>query len=671
LTFAIYKEDMEQVLNLIDTDSWARFAAFITLTHTPHYDSIHNWRLFYDPAKGRFEPIVWDSVGWHPNFKIRQSSLDNQMDIITSIIWERLHRNQKFLAAKHKAIEDFYSSGGDKYMMDIASDTDHLKRSAKGDRNIFLRENKAPRMLKGHGPKEIIEAINEFKNSLENVLSEVRGNYLDTLPHAYYETGSSSSFNVTIEDFVPIKYLEVDYDIPVNESTTARISYEKDRKRWTKDISQVMEKDGRVIRLKTPLFAGREMVSSFGIKMGIRDAYLKPATYKFNITSTNSSQIQRIRAGYADGKIMELERRDVGKTYPLDGQTDIVSIVAPTKEFNWDGDVLINGVREVNGNLTIKPGTTVSFAPDASLVVSGKLYAKGTQGKPIQFIPAKPGQSPWGALVLKGRAANGSVLEHCEFSSGSGLRHKYIEYSAMLSIHDVRDVQINNCTFAENKIVDDMVHAVYSEVTFKDCRFDRSLSDALDLDYVTGMVIGSRFTDSGNDALDLMSSIVFVRDSLMQNSGDKGISVGEGTNVLVSNTTIHGNAIGVQIKDRSKAVLYNVEMKDNTKTIDAYKKNWQYGDGGHAFVYKSHIVGGPDAITASKESDINIFDSYFAGTPGKKKKRIHLDSSVDSDTRFMTKARLKENYEDSIGLHESLAPYFKYLNPDVRGTLGK
>jgi hypothetical protein len=299
--------------------------------------------------------------------------------------------------------------------------------------------------------------------------------------------------------------------------------------------------------------------------------------------------------------------------------------------------------------------------------VSGRLSVEGTKEQPVTFGPVTVGQEPWGAVVLTGAGANGSSISHAKFKRGSGLRHDFVEYSAMLSIHGVRGVEISKSTFSDNTIVDDMVHAVYSEVVIRDSVFRGAASDALDLDYVEGTIEGTSFFNSGNDALDLMSSKVSVLSSRMEGSGDKGISVGEGTEVLIWNSTISGNAIGLQAKDSSNAVLYNTELYGNTRTIDAYKKNWQYGDGGHVRLFKSSIIGVAPTLTSDKDSTIKVYDSYFSGEAGKKRKRIALDHTVDSEANYEKRARTTDSFIDEAGLFKSFA--LQLIDPTSRGRV--
>jgi hypothetical protein len=309
--------------------------------------------------------------------------------------------------------------------------------------------------------------------------------------------------------------------------------------------------------------------------------------------------------------------------------------------------------------------------PGASLILTQRLLVKGTVESPVRFIPAFQGQEPWGALVLLGEGAAGSSLSHCELVMGSGYKEPLSEYSAMLSIHGVPRVSVDHCLLRDSRLVDDMMHVVYSDVRVSDSRFERSLFDALDVDISRAVIERSEFIDSGNDAVDLMTSQALVRESLIQGSGDKGVSVGEGSRLLALNDRIVSNQIGVQSKDGSVATLYNVTLSGNAKPLDAYKKNWRYDDGGRVFLYKGRVEGNLEPITSDKRSSIWVYDSYVNPLPladEGKKPRIRLAASVDA--RGKKKARIKKFWrlpEEETLLEGTWGDVWKEVKPQERG----
>ncbi|MDA0979645.1 MAG: CotH kinase family protein, partial [Proteobacteria bacterium] len=61
---ALHRRDTKRLESLIDLDAFARFNLWEQLAVSSHTDDTHNWRLYYDPGRGRFYPILWDGIPW-------------------------------------------------------------------------------------------------------------------------------------------------------------------------------------------------------------------------------------------------------------------------------------------------------------------------------------------------------------------------------------------------------------------------------------------------------------------------------------------------------------------------------------------------------------------------------------------------------------------------------
>jgi hypothetical protein len=394
-------------------------------------------------------------------------------------------------------------------------------------------------------------------------------------------------------------------------------------------VSESTKVDGNKLVLNTGL------LSNHTVKKNIRannrplaELQVSPGYYQITFTGLNSDlRLTGLDIDRGDGWV---------PAQPVDSITPTVfsQLYAPIAVYTvpepviWSGEVAIEGHQILDHPLIIEPGTTVHLAPKATVVLKRRLTAKGTPQAPIRFVSAVADQDPWGAIVLSGRNADGSILTHCEMSDGSGLKGDLFEYSAMLSIHDVKNVIISDCHFKDNHAVDDMVHTVYSDIRLERVRFENAFSDALDLDISTASISDSYFERSGNDAVDLMTTEAVITGSIFKNNGDKGISVGENSRLYAVNNQLIGNNIGVESKDRSTAVLLNQTLTNNKTALHAYKKNWRYGEGGTIFLAKSVVSGGEVSAAAKKHSAIDIFDSYLE-IPAKGK-RVHT-IAVDGD----------------------------------------
>ena len=69
-----------------------------------------------------------------------------------------------------------------------------------------------------------------------------------------------------------------------------------------------------------------------------------------------------------------------------------------------------------------------------------------------------------------------------------------------------------------------------------------------------------------------MESKATIKNSKILKSGDKGLSIGESSNINLDNLLIDDNNIGIAVKDASVAKLKTSILKNNKISIAAYKK---------------------------------------------------------------------------------------------------
>ena len=165
-----------------------------------------------------------------------------------------------------------------------------------------------------------------------------------------------------------------------------------------------------------------------------------------------------------------------------------------------------------------------------------------------------------------------------------------------------------------------------------------------------------------------MTSNAVVVDTVIERSADKGISVGEASNLFAFDNRIADNVIGVQTKDSSTSYLFNNDFEGNQKAADAYKKNWRYDDGGHVFVSKSRFVNSVGGVAAKGRSTIQVSDCYVAGSPsvsGDVTLR-HFDQGSEERARDSRPGSLPAVFED---IEDLVRPYFLRIDFSRRGPL--
>jgi hypothetical protein len=418
---------------------------------------------------------------------------------------------------------------------------------------------------------------------------------------------------VVVDDRVPVRRLRLQLDVPA-AVTGAAVRFCRGGGTHTVDVTAAVAARGAEVDVAVPLVARHvlqiDSMRTFEVKFN--RAVVRPASYELVLAGLDAARVVDVRCERGEGRFesaveVPAQPIDLGALFAV---VEPRPLVPPR---SWRGQVDLAGVTTIDAPLVIEPGTVVRLAADASVVLRGRVLARGTESAPIRFEPA--GEKPWGVVALQGQAASGSVLRHCEFVGGSGYKTPLFEYSAMLSVHDVREVLLDHCRLRDSKVVDDMLHTVYAELQVSDCQFLGAPFDAVDLDISQGVFERCLFERTGNDGLDLMTATALVVDCTFRSCGDKGISVGEDSRLLALRPKMLGCGFGVQAKDDSVATVVGGQLAGNECAVDAYKKNWRYGGGGRVFVYNSELAANKKAASADGDSAILLRDCRLDPPP--------------------------------------------------------
>ena len=236
----------------------------------------------------------------------------------------------------------------------------------------------------------------------------------------------------------------------------------------------------------------------------------------------------------------------------------------------------------------------------------------GTPELPISIRPS--GDAPWGVVSLLGPGTDGSRLAHVDMEGGSLTTFRGIEFKGMFNVYRCGDIELKSCRFGKNELSDDAVNIADSRFTVTDCVWDGARSDGFDSDMSQGTIRRTRFLNTGNDGLDLMTSRVEVFDSRFEGCGDKGVSVGEGSQALIVRGEFRSCEIGSQVKDASRAAYLSCDFVECGQALDAYRKKWLYRSGGHILLRECRFEGKKDKlISLDKRSSAVVVDGRKEG----------------------------------------------------------
>ncbi len=659
-----------QLENLLNIEAFAKFSMLEILSSSNHVDDAHNWRLHYDFWRQKFQPIAWDLVGWYTNMYPRAGRGPHSVDVTTSQLHMVLQQNANFLLARNRAMGEFFDAGATRFLQTVDRDIALVSSQLDFDPAVtgvrFVDGRKPRAMYEVFSPDEVRAEMVSLRARIVKHFEQVKKRHLSETGALKY-AAQEHFIDLELTGRIPIGELVLTFDPPLQEIPALFLEYVTDGIVYRRSVTERANITNGTLSLKLNLLAEFHRYHP-------RQLRFRPTSYR--IVSENVDFSQRLRnldVTFVSGmnktaeQVENLTRRGLQFLHP------VREPLPNTTAIVWSGEQIIRGLQSLERPVIVLPGTSVLFEAGATLVLKGRLQVKGTKAAPVIFRPREPNQKPWGALVLFGQGANNSSIRHCKMSGGSGLKADLFEYTAMLSIHGVDGVEIDNCTFSDNRIVDDMVHTVYSSLKISNSRFEGAPFDAIDIDISTAQLDNLTLVNNGNDALDLMTSTVSILNSEIRASGDKAISVGENSRLLAINNILRENEIGVQVKDASVAYLFNQTIEGNKVPLDAYKKNWRYGQGGTILLSKSKLRNNNKSSSADKKSRIVFFDSYVDHDLNQK--WLYVDPTVDHDhaTDARSKMLLPNELPYNLPDAEQLAATFakdllKRRNAQIRGS---
>lgn len=219
------------------------------------------------------------------------------------------------------------------------------------------------------------------------------------------------------------------------------------------------------------------------------------------------------------------------------------------------------------------PGTTLWLEDGAAIVSYSPLAFAGTASQPIRLASEGGGQ---GLAVLE--TAGRSTLRHVSFENLAAPRMGSLELTGAVTFYEA-DVDLADCAFSANR-AEDGLNIVRGDFSSRDVRFSGAPSDAFDVDFCTGTITRVTLLDSGNDALDLSGSHVELSAVTIRGAGDKGLSVGEESQVSGKGLTVEGAAsVAMASKDLSELRLEGVVVRNAAIALAVYQKKPHFGPG--------------------------------------------------------------------------------------------
>jgi hypothetical protein len=281
---------------------------------------------------------------------------------------------------------------------------------------------------------------------------------------------------------------------------------------------------------------------------------------------------------------------------------------------------------ESGATLTIEPGVELHFSPGNNFFIQGNMKANGMEAEPVVFRinPVYKGKG-WGALNFWDTSDTSKlvnvVIEDATIGpvpSRVGAINGYYTTLILdrLTIENTlqnpisarySDVTLTN-SYIHSNFTGDLINIKYGKARIENCTFVGNAefdSDAIDYDGIEGGIIRNtrllNIVGNNADAIDIGEEAMnVIIDSIQAyNVFDKGISVGQQSSVIATNSEFINCTSGFGIKDSSRAFIDHCIFYGNGVPIHCYEKN--PGRAGGNAVIKNSIFS--NSLEASFDSD--------------------------------------------------------------------
>ena len=150
-------------------------------------------------------------------------------------------------------------------------------------------------------------------------------------------------------------------------------------------------------------------------------------------------------------------------------------------------------------------------------------------------------------------------------------------FTGCISFYDVKlkDISIES----SDSRCEDAVNFVRSQGTIKKLLIKNSFFDSIDADFSSLKFDQIDISNSKNDCVDLSYGKYFLRDVKVEFCKDKGISIGEASEVEIENLFVSNSATGLAVKDFGVVNVKNAEIQLTKNCIEAYNKKQEFSGG--------------------------------------------------------------------------------------------
>ncbi len=580
-----FKDFVETYLN---KDAYFNFIALDRLFGSHHHDYVHNHKLYFDPYKGKFEPISWDLRFWQAVKQKDLSLYPLQLRLASDPVYDADIDRRVYQLLQNNPVSSLIQ----RYNTIIQTVLPDVKADIYRDHAVSLPFISKSAIAEPYMIDDILDTIRTDEMILNN-----RFAYLKQL---YATVDFSYTVNQQSKDIYHLNFI-ISGNNPVSIDFSALSANNK------------ITEGQRVITQPYTIYPAKNRVRNTQNRYDTidwGDTTVQNSAQHYQLTFHKNSK-ESLEEVLSKISFTNLITNEIFSKSPIEQKRSSHISITKEKQPRLIKTVVLQGevhitktkVYDKYTHLIIKPGTTVILSPKQSLFIHGKLTAVGTKEERIEFKAKEPTQ-PWGVIAIQGPSASGSQLQHCKISNGSVDSRNLINYTAPLNVHDLKNFNISHCLIEKNHIGDDALHIAYAQGKIEHTTFSHARSDSLDIDISQVAVNNNIFYAGGNDGLDIMTTELTAHNNLFIGNGDKGMSVGEWSQAEITQSYFLKNKIAIEIKDQSTVTAKALIIESSLdKAINLYHKNKRYNKGGQLTASQISLIGNTK-VKADKRSNI-------------------------------------------------------------------
>ncbi|MDB4112486.1 hypothetical protein N9556_00470 [bacterium] len=180
-----------------------------------------------------------------------------------------------------------------------------------------------------------------------------------------------------------------------------------------------------------------------------------------------------------------------------------------------------------------------------------------------------------------------STLEDIEIKTSSNFLKKtsYIPDEKKINARGLSGcISFYNSSFKRTKITskhdtdscEDTINIINSVGNISEIKIIGSLSDGLDIDFSNISIDSLIINNVGNDCADFSKGKYVLGSVHLSNCGDKGISIGEQSTILIQDLHVKNSKIGIASKDSSISSVQKAQISNADACLDVFQKKQEF-----------------------------------------------------------------------------------------------